>query len=281
MSGIEVRRDGAVRTWVDGVAGDAIAASDRGLAYGDGLFETMRVVHGAIPLLERHLARLADGCARLGIAPPPAIARELAEACVGVGDGVAKLVLTRGAGARGYAPPAGSRATRVLTIAPLAAWPAHHYARGIAVRLCDTRLALQPALAGMKHLNRLEQVLARAEWREAAIAEGLMLDTAGRLVAATAANVYAVVGGVLATPALDRAGVAGVARSVILDTVPVAVRDMLPGELEQADEVFVSNALRGVVPVRACGALAWRVGPVARRLMAHFAALGFHPERDR
>jgi len=141
------------------------------------------------------------------------------------------------------------------------------------VRWCDLRLAEQPALAGMKHLNRLEQVLARAEWDDE-FDEGLCRDAADRVVCATSANVFAVIDGELATPAVERCGVAGVARAFILGHERVVVRDMLASELDRASEIFLSNAVRGIVPVTRLDQNRYDIGPVARRIAARFAALG-------
>jgi len=153
----------ALRALVDGHPATTVDIADRGLAYGDGVFETMAVVSGAVPLLHRHLARLALGCTRLGIEAPSAslIEAELAALVAAVDAGVAKLIVTRGKGARGYAPPRDAAPTRILSLhaPPLAAIGP---GQGISVRWCATTLAINSRLAGIKHLNRLEQVLARA-----------------------------------------------------------------------------------------------------------------------
>jgi len=148
--------------------------------------------------------------------------------------------------------------------------------QGIAVRLCEIRLSDQPVLAGLKHCNRLEQVLARREWDEARIAEGLLLDARGALVCGTMTNVFVVRHGTLLTPRVDRCGVAGTIRETILSAAPAAgiaaTEDALrPADLETADEAFVTNAILGVCPVtslcgRSEGELRWPVGPVTRRL---------------
>lgn len=267
-----------LRALVDGRPAAAISVSDRGLAYGDGLFETMAVVEGSVPLREMHLARLARGCARLGIAAPDAtlLAAELDGLIDGADTGVAKLVLTRGGVARGYEAAADLAPVRILSLHPMPELEPACYDRGIAIRWCSTALGINPRLAGIKHLNRLEQVLARAEWRDPSIREGLVCDVEGRVVGATTANVFAVCGGRLVTPALHRCGVEGVARGLLLEAArgAVEVRDMLPGELMDASEVFLTNSIRGAVPVARLGERDWPVGPQAREAMARFAALG-------
>jgi len=201
------------RVLVGGQAEDRISVLDRGLGYGDGLFETIRFVGAEAPLWSRHMHRLEEGCRRLGL-PMPARSVLLDEARAVSGElpqSVVRITLTRGTGARGYKPPAQPKPTRIVAAFEAPPPDAVAYADGIRVRLCATRLAPQPLLAGLKHLNRLEQVLARAEWDDPTIAEGLLCDADGLVISATAANLFAVFGGVLATPAVDRCGVAGVA----------------------------------------------------------------------
>lgn len=231
----------------------ALDPADRGLAYGDGLFETLRVHRGQLPWWPRHLARLARGAAVLGIPLPPthwlaqqagALAAEVA------GDGVLKLVLTRGPGGRGYAPPVQPSPTLVLSLHDFPAEPT----RPLALQVCRTPLSHQPALAGMKHLNRLDQVLARAECRETGADEGLMLDVGGQVACATSANVFARFDGRWCTPALDTGGVAGLARAWLLQTLPqVRVAPFTPEALARADALFLSNAVRGILPVGRVG----------------------------
>lgn len=255
-------------TLVNGVETDQIDACDRGLAYGDGVFETMLVAKGQPVWWEAHLARLQRGCVVLGIEPPPTalLRSEVERLAAGAERAVLKLIVTRGPGARGYAPPRSATAARVLSLHPAPEWPAAGPESGIQVRWCRLQLALQPRLAGIKHLNRLEQVLARGEWQDPAIAEGLMRDAEGRVIGATAANLFVVRGGRLATPALDRCGIAGTAREWVLARGEVQVRDLLPREIEDADELFLSSCLRGILPVARLGGREWSPGPVTRSL---------------
>ncbi len=262
--------------WLDGIA--VAGPLDRGLEFGDGLFETIALLDGRARLLERHLARLAAGARRLSITPPPAsiVAAEVARAAATPGAGLVKLILTRGDGGLGYAPAAGE-AHRHLLALPARPRPPAWGEEGVLARLCTTRLAEQPLLAGLKHLNRLEQVLARGEWTDPAIAEGLMLDVQGRLICGTMTNVFMVLGEELVTPALNRAGVRGVMRGALIEAfraegVRVTERDVDPAELALAREVFLTNALIGAWPVRALAALAWPAGPFARRAQAWVGA---------
>lgn len=267
---------------INGQAGDHVSAFDRGLQYGDGLFETIAVRDGAPLLFDHHLRRLAEGCRRLRMpAPDPALlAREAASLCDGATRAVLKLIVTRGPGRRGYRiatdePPA---PTRIVMLLPAPAMAAEDYRQGIALRLCQTRLGANPALAGLKHLNRLEQVLARAEWDDPEIREGLMMDREGAVIEGTMSNLFIVSAGKLRTPALGDCGVAGILRARVLETaaahgITATEGRLLPGDVEAADEAFVCNSLIGVVPVCRFERTELAVGPLTRRLMA---ALGRH-----
>jgi 4-amino-4-deoxychorismate lyase len=266
--------------WVEGVGAPA-AALDRGLEFGDGLFETIAVAGARPRLLGRHLARLRAGAARLGLAVPsePALTEELGRAAATPGAAVVKLILTRGAGGTGYGADPALATRRYVAALPARARAGDPARDGIAVATLATRLAEQPALAGLKHLNRLEQVLGRRELAgHPGAAEGLMLDVHGRLVCGTMTNVYLVIQGRLVTPSLVRAGVEGVMRAELLagwasTGQPCEVRDVAPVELAAASEVFVSNALIGVWPVVAVDGRALAAGPVARAAQARVAAL--------
>jgi 4-amino-4-deoxychorismate lyase len=261
-------------SWVDGAAASSLSIQDRGLAYGDGLFETIAVSAGQPALLERHLARLDKGCMRLGIPVDlVSLASELQAFCAALGEGVAKLILTRGDGLRGYGPPASATPRRILMGSPLPSYPASYAEQGVRLFPCVTRLAEQPLLAGIKHLNRLEQVLARAEWQDAEYAEGLLRDCSGRVIEGVYSNLFLLREGALITADLKRCGVAGVMRAELLEQGralgwPVEVRDIDYAELLDADEVFLCNSVYGVWPVRALGAHDWPVGPLTRKLQA-------------
>ena len=239
--------------WINGRRGTVIDCRDRGLQYGDGLFETMLVRRRRIRLLELHLERLAEGCRRLGLTvPAAAIEREIALRARQSAEGVLKLILTRGRGARGYRPAGNERCTRVLSLDALPT--VRVGAHPVRVRLCRTRLGINPDLAGLKTLNRLESVMARAEWRDERVWEGLMRDVEGTVVCGTMSNVFLRRGSTLMTPALDRCGVAGVMRRWVLEQARDLRLGVWQGRLpieafRDAEEVFMTNAVAGVVPV--------------------------------
>jgi len=236
---------------VDGRAADSLDLRDRGLAYGDGVFRTVRMAAGRPLWWSDHAAKLAADCAALGLACPD-IDLLHADACAVAGDAdcVVKLILTRGIGARGYAPADGP-VTRIAMAAPLPPHAQPGAPVDVRVRLCTLRLGRQPRLAGVKHLNRLENVLARAEWTDAGIFEGLLCDETGGLVGGTMSNLFWLAQGVLHTPELDQCGVAGVARARLLraaDRLRIPVRlGRWPAEvLTAADEVLICNSVMGV-----------------------------------
>ncbi|AIZ32192.1 aminodeoxychorismate lyase [Pseudomonas parafulva] len=265
-----------MHSWIDGQPGSAVNLQNRGLAYGDGLFETIAVRGGRPSLLQRHLDRLAMGCRRLAIDLDVPLARdELVAYAAQLGEGVVKLMVTRGDSPRGYAPAPGAPARRILQNSPLPAYPAAHAEQGISLFDCQTRLARQPLLAGLKHLNRLEQVLARAEWQDPAYAEGLMRDAQGLLIEGVYSNLFLVRDGVLTTPELSHCGVAGVMRGALLDQaralgIEACTAELAQADLQQADEVFTCNSVYGIWPVRSVPALKldWPAGPLTRKLQA-------------
>jgi 4-amino-4-deoxychorismate lyase len=250
----------------------AISAEERGLQYGDGVFETMLLRDGQVRYFADHYARLRLGCKRLGIASPDIdlIESDVAKILRVGNEGVLKLIVTRGVGGRGYRSAPSLRPTRMLSLYALSAADS---LPGITARWCNTRLARNPQLAGIKHLNRIEQVLAQNEWRDASIAEGLMLDTEGELICATAANVFFFSERTLVTPDLRFSGIRGVMRAQVLSMarllkIDAEERSVWPQELAAASEVFVTNAIRGLRPVLHLDAQTWQVGPVTQQLTA-------------
>jgi 4-amino-4-deoxychorismate lyase len=259
----------AGRILVDGEPAGTVAALDRGLAFGDGIFRTLRMAGGRPLNWARHAERLRADCALLDLPVPDeaTLLRELAR--VAPGDAVAKVIVTRGAGGRGYGIAAGMKPTRVVAAFDPVAHPPERARDGVTMRRCVLTLSEQPRLAGAKTLNRLENVLARAEWDDASVAEGLLCDAAGRVVEGTMSNVFMVRGGVAFTPSLARCGVAGAQRARVLDllgrrAIRAEVRDIAYAELAEADEIFLTNSLIGAWPVTSLEGGRYAVGAVTR-----------------
>lgn len=263
----------AAAVLVDGVAGDRVPATDRGLAFGDGVFRTLSIRAGR-PLNWRwQYLRLAADCSQLGLDVPDKglLASELAQ--VAPADATAKIVITRGTATRGYAISAGTRPSRIVMAFDPSAHHAGRAASGVAARRCSLVLSEQPRLAGAKTLNRLDNVLARSEWDDPAVAEGLLADARGNVIGGTMSNLFAVKGGRVATPELSRCGVIGAQRERVRELmaaegIDCAVRDLPWEHLMDADEIFLTNSLIGAWPVTTLESRRWSVGPVTRRVQA-------------
>jgi 4-amino-4-deoxychorismate lyase len=237
---------------VNGVPSDCLSARDRGLAFGDGVFRTLRVRGGQPLWWKDHYAKLEHDAAVLNLpCPQTTVLQDEIERLAAGQDGVAKLILTRGGGPRGYAPPPQPQVTRIVTFDSSPADSAEQCVADISVRWCDLRLGRQPRLAGIKHLNRLENVLARAEWQDPDIHEGLLCDDTNAVVSGVMGNLFIVNEGRLQTPDLTCCGVAGVARSRILRAahqrgIDVEVRRIMPDAVLDADEVMLCNSVQGI-----------------------------------
>jgi len=271
----------ALGSWIDGVPGETLPADDRGLHYGDGLFESIGVRAGVARFLEAHLARLASGCARLGIrfSSMAELRAEIATAlALAPPRAMLKIIVTRGSAVRrGYAPQGTEAARRLLSLWPEAA-VADSVAGGVALHRATFTLADNPALAGIKHLSRIENVMAAAEVAAAGVFDALLLDGSGHVICGSMSNVFLVRDGQVLTPRLDRCGVAGVMRGIVLRecaSLGIAAVDggVTLDALLAADEAFITNARLGVVPVLRVGEHSFRMTTVARRLRAHIETL--------
>lgn len=235
---------------------DAVLVEGRGFAYGDLVFETMRSCDGAVHWWPGHRARLALGSARLRI-PLPSPERLEEELHGWLGEhpqSVIKLVVSRGSGGRGYTPALDAPPVWALIASSL---PPPPRPGGLHLRWCETRMAIQPLFAGIKHGNRLEQIMARAEFNDPEIDEGLMCDTEGHVVSAIAANLFVLEAGRWWTPPVDRCGIAGVCRSWALRAFAASERRLRPDDVEGADAVVLCNAVRGILPVASLGQRRW------------------------
>lgn len=257
---------------VDGEIADRVSVLDRGFQYGDGVFETLAVFQGQPRFWQGHMDRLALGCEQLGLPVPPqaVLLREVQTVSAGRRQCVVKIVVTRGSAGRGYAPMPSAQGNRVVCAWAWPDDPGDLVQTGIRTRICSLRLAIQPQLAGLKHLNRLEQVLARAEWNDPTVHEGILLDPEDHVVCAISSNIFLVSAGRLLTPRLDRCGVRGVMRAAIIRAFRERCEqrritlDMLP----EADEVFVCNAVRGIFPVTRIDHWEYEIGPLTREVQA-------------
>ncbi|SEA40316.1 aminodeoxychorismate lyase [Alkalimonas amylolytica] len=261
---------------VNGKQQNQIDVKDRGLCYGDGLFETIKVQDGVPKLWGMHLDRLITGCSRLRIPVPDSegLRSDVDKVIHASGPNlVLKLIVTRGVSQRGYAYSGEEKPTVIVMSAPEYQINANDYLTGITAIICTTRLSHNVHLAGIKHLNRLEQVLARAEWHDPFIREGIMLDVSDCVIEGTMSNIFIEKDGVFYTPQLSRAGVCGVMRRKVIETLRaeqrlVCVKDMALTELLNADSVAICNALLGVMPVSRIDNTVFEIGPALNDLVA-------------
>jgi len=271
---------------VNGQPAGEVSAFDRALHYGDGVFETIACLNGRPRFLPLHLERLEFGCERLGIQPPgqEEITAEITGLVSGVERAIVKLLVTGGeAVARGYARSGHERATRITIRYP---WPHDEPAQlhdGVMARTLSLRLGENPRLAGLKHCNRLEQVLARTELaNDPRLSEGILFSSSGNLVSGTMSNVFLVRESSLLTPRIDQCGVAGVMRRVVLREarragLPTRECELRAENLQAADEVFLTNARVGIWPVRSLDERILTPGPVTRHLQAVLQPLLYEP----
>jgi 4-amino-4-deoxychorismate lyase len=260
---------------VNGEIQNFVSASDRGLNYGDGVFETIAVSQSRPRLWQEHMDRLAKSCERLGMnAPPQAVLlRELQTVCAGLPRCLVKIVLSRAHSGRGYSPLIGADPERVVSSH---FWPAdssNAAVTGVEAHICEIKLSIQPALGGMKHLNRLEQVLASRELESVAEQEGILFDAEEHLISSISANIFLVYREQLLTPRLDRSGVRGVMRSRLLKAFKARceLRRISREMLDEASEVFLCSAVRGIIPVKSINAFEYPIGPVTREFQSWLA----------
>jgi 4-amino-4-deoxychorismate lyase len=259
---------------VNGESVTHLSTADRGLQYGDGLFETIAIVAGSPSLWQQHIDRLEHGCKRLGI-PFPGEKQLRKEALQEIGSAeraVLKIIVTRGEGSRGYRPPTKPQPTRMLEVSSWPEYPPENSRDGVAVRLCSTRVATNSNLAGLKHLNRLPQVMARHEWSDPEIAEGLMLDERDRVIAGTMSNLFLVKRDELWTPDLSQSGISGILRGVVLDVaqqqdITVQIKELTMNDVRESDALFLTNSLIGVWPIRELDGERVRTEPIDRSLL--------------
>lgn len=265
--------------WINGTRQKTVSAFDRGLAYGDGLFATMRCTKDGVLFLDAHLARLTQSANRLGIEWQSSIELEYLitslvqqEHKAFNGDFCLKLLLSRGVGGRGYQPPEKAATTEIISLHSI---PTHYrrwQSAGIALQTSHMRLALQTRLAGMKHLNRLEQVLIKAQTLDEGFDDWLVLDTQDTIIESSMANLFLIKNSQVVTPSLHLSGVAGVMREQLIywfieAGFNVDIRPVAYTELDQFEQVLLSNSLFGVVGVNRIDQLAFSPSELTQKII--------------
>lgn len=261
----------------------SLLVSDRGVAYGDGVFETMYVQQGDIALWQYHYERLEEGLCALQITLDRASFSthiEKAKQAMENASGVCKLTITRGQGGRGYLPVQCHFPTVITQFYPFDKEFLNEHKnnqqQGVAVHCCETLLPINPLLAGLKTLNQLPYVLASQERLSLNVKEGILFDTNGQLIEATARNIFLVKGGAIYTPELHCCGVAGVMRRLLIEkiapelNVKVYITPLLKEDFLLADEVFLLNSISHLWPVVKCNSHSWPIGNITQKAHAAF-----------
>ncbi len=246
----------AIKNLINGKFIDELAAHDRGLHYGDGLFETITVENMQLLCWDEHLKRLERGCIKLNIAVPDKnlLKNEVSALINTESQGVIKIIISRGQGGRGYKILENIAPTRIISLYPWSYQYDQNSSSGVKTRICKYRYAKNPFLAGIKHLNRLEQILARSEWNDDSIAEGIVMDSENYIIEGTMSNIFCIIGKTLYTPDLSECGIEGIVRGKIIELVSnlkfnVEIKKMSLGFLMNAEEIFMCNSIIGVWPV--------------------------------
>jgi 4-amino-4-deoxychorismate lyase len=262
---------------INGDFSQVITPLDRGFAYGDGVFRTMLMRDGQPDNWPLHYQKLVADCAVIGIVCPSAellmsdMQQLFSTDIIDKRLAVAKIIITRGEGERGYAQPAITNPTRVVLKSTMPQYVEENHLNGVQLHLCKTKLGEQGKLAGIKHLNRLENVMARMEWHEESIFDGVMLDHQGSVIECTMSNIFARFDKVLITPDLSRCGVAGVTRQRIIWLesmlkLNVEVKPLPLVKMALADEVIICNSLYGALQVNQVGHYKWPQQNLAKNI---------------
>lgn len=264
---------------INGNFNQVISPLDRGFAYGDGVFRTLKMIKGIPNHWPMHYQKLVADCAVIGIVCPSAelFISDFQQLFSLDEVAVAKIIVTRGEGARGYAPPAITMPTRVIIKSTFPSYAAVNYGSGVNLHVCEVRLAYQPKLAGIKHLNRLENVMARMEWKDDSIFDGLLMDQQNNVIECTMSNIFARFDDRFITPDLSMCGVAGITRQGIIGIsrtlgLNLEVSQLSLSRLLEADEVIICNSLYGAFQVRSIANKTWAQQGLAstiRSILSH------------
>jgi 4-amino-4-deoxychorismate lyase len=271
---------------INGATQNTIDISDRGFQYGDGLFETIHIWQNQPLFLTQHLNRIHFGCQRLQIPEidDTILRNDIKKSLLHLSSehAVLKIIITRGKGGRGYRQPDQINPTRVLSLHPYPNYPIEYQTQGICARICETRLGSNPTLAGIKHLNRLEQILARAEWHDHSIQEGLMLDINDHVIEGTMTNFFYVKSGCLYTALIKNNGIAGIIRDWIMRiatqfTLNVVEQPLTLDNVYTADELLLCNSIIGIWGIRQLEDRHYSIGPITKQLQQ---ALNFEKQKQ-
>ena len=244
---------------VNGKLTNKINIKDRVVQYGDGVFETIAVKKNSVEFWKEHYRRLSQGCRVLKIKCPSELflRKEITNFLKKIKKKkfVLKLIISRGEGGRGYKPPKNMKPTRILGAYDWPHYPEINYKKGIKIGICKSKIGFQPFLSKIKHLNRLEQVIARSEWETKKITESIMLDFNDNVIEGTMSNIFGIKKNIFYTPLIQFSGVEGVMRNVILKLLKkrkekYKIKKITMKELLSFDEIFICNSIFGIWSVR-------------------------------
>ncbi len=246
----------AAKNLINGKAFDQIEVFDRALHYGDGVFETIAIQDGKVLCFDEHLNRLEKGCKKIKIPvqDKKIIKNEILSLTENTDRAVVKIIITRGQGGRGYKIPDNIESTRIISLFPWPDYSSELSIFGIKTKLCNYRYSNNPVLAGIKHLNRLEQILARAEWGDKKIIEGIVMNSDNYIIEGTMSNIFCILEKTLYTPDLSLCGIEGIVREKIINLAgklkfKIEIKKITLDFLLNAEEIFMCNSLIGIWPI--------------------------------
>lgn len=256
---------------VNGTEVDSVSLFDRGLNFGDGVFETMAYKYNQLCFWTKHWERLISGCDKLNINQPEErdVKNNILKLLAGQDDCTVKLIVTRGCTPRGYVYPDGLTPNYIILVFKTVPSNSTYAESGVNVIYCKTPISENPVLAGIKHLNRLEQVLARNEWGNDSIQEGLMQNAHGDIIEGTMSNIFIVKNDSLYTPELSLSGIRGVIRAVILEIADKTGINIIETAITkefmlEADEIFLTNSLIEIWPVKKLESKEYKIGRMTK-----------------
>jgi 4-amino-4-deoxychorismate lyase len=246
----------AAKNLINGKVFDQIEIFDRALHYGDGVFETIAIQDGKVLCFDEHLNRLEKGCKKIKIPvqDKTIIKNEILSLTENTDRAVVKIIITRGQGGRGYKIPDNIESTRIISLFPWPDYSSELSIFGIKTKLCNYRYSNNPVLAGIKHLNRLEQILARAEWGDKKIIEGIVMNSDNYIIEGTMSNIFCILEKTLYTPDLSLCGIEGIVREKIINLADnlkfkIEIKKITLDFLLNAEEIFMCNSLIGIWPI--------------------------------
>ena len=237
---------------VNGIKQNHIDIESRGLAYGDGLFTTAKIVNGEIQFLPKHIERLIAGCIKLKISPPSVadLENQLTPIAKNYSLAVLKIIISAKSGGRGYKRSIENSHDVIVMIYDFPLNIEYKREKGISLGVSRQRIGISPMLSGLKHLNRLEQVLLTEELTHSDFEELLVMNINNDVIEVTSANVFFIINNEIYTPDISHSGVNGIMRQVILNKyTDIIVKSISLEEIEKAQSIFICNCVMGIIPI--------------------------------